>query len=621
MKSKRKKQKRKFVDLTSSTAPFYQNNRTSKSIIIQNQQDKYFDNNSDQNNKIEEYQPPLEVLYSEYPNFPEEMIEDLYIEKQRNYFQTREALDILSCPQEEDQVRQMENNSESQSQSQAKLVPEYEDINKYIQFTFDDDFSNNNFDINAFNDEYTIPNYNQSQINKCNDEYKSVFSISSNPLIQQTPGGGGEGNMIIDELMLDEYITFIKNAFPKYSRVDITKMICECDFDIDKTMLQLFECNSSSKELETLEESTISNREEILNNFTYNYNNDNWNSNNSDKDKVIDINSLAKHNVQKRIENEIIKSNLKDHFAIGKEYEKDFPVISESENGVNNKNEEYFLDKKIDQIKNQIIRNDLSCLCSKFPFEDEFTIKWIYYQYMDYSSALHYLNINSKTPMKGGLKGLIEKMDHERQLNKNKSVNNKAFNQSQSQNGLNNQSHINKMLTSIINHNPEKWEVNNTLDNISLNDYQSIRKQLMLQAQMAFQSNRFNEGKEIMAKAQRYKYEINKVLGEKKLDLFLKNNRQLAIENMYRIKEHCIDLHGLSVEESKIVLRKKMKDLKDVKERECLTNITLCIITGKGLHSKNGIPVLLPELSSWLKNQLKIRTKVEPTRGMIRIML
>ena len=99
---------------------------------------------------------------------------------------------------------------------------------------------------------------------------------------------------------------------------------------------------------------------------------------------------------------------------IFKNYEKECPLFTDDNKNKNNvennfkenEEEEYFLDKPIKDIKTKGIREALKKLSKSFPLEEEFTIKWVYYQYMDYNSS--YQHLSKKNGNKSsGLKNLI----------------------------------------------------------------------------------------------------------------------------------------------------------------------------------------------------------------------
>ncbi len=108
-----------------------------------------------------------------------------------------------------------------------------------------------------------------------------------------------------------------------------------------------------------------------------------------------------------------------------------------------------------------------------------------------------------------------------------------------------------------------------------------------------------------MAKAKRYKEDINMLLRSKKLEVFLRNNEHHGILNMINKRENFIDVHGLSFDEAKILLSKKVSDIKKKKNDGTLDEsrpFCLSIITGVGNHSVGNRPVLLPKLNQYFKN-------------------
>ena len=121
---------------------------------------------------------------------------------------------------------------------------------------------------------------------------------------------------------------------------------------------------------------------------------------------------------------------------------------------------------------------------------------------------------------------------------------------------------INDLLF-IINQNPENWKFNKE-DNINLKDYITIRKKLMYQAGVLFAQKKYAEGKNIMNKAKRYKQEINHLMQKKKIQKFIENNKEREIDNKYYLKNQSIDIHGLNLNESKLIISKKIEKLKDL---------------------------------------------------------
>jgi len=108
-----------------------------------------------------------------------------------------------------------------------------------------------------------------------------------------------------------------------------------------------------------------------------------------------------------------------------------------------------------------------------------------------------------------------------------------------------------------------------------------------------------------MAKAKRYKEDINMLLRSRKLEIFLRNNEHHGILNMINKRENFIDVHGLSYDEAKILVSKKVSDIKKKKNEGIIEEsrpFCLSIITGVGNHSVGNRPVLLPKLNHYFKN-------------------
>lgn len=175
-----------------------------------------------------------------------------------------------------------------------------------------------------------------------------------------------------------------------------------------------------------------------------------------------------------------------------------------------------------------------------------------------------------------------------------------------------------KIMTEV----PKNWTFESYQD-FSLNEYQEIRQKLIYQAQLAWRSGRHQDAMVIMAKARRYKEEVNSLLKNKKLENFLKNNQSNSILNMINKRENFIDVHGLTYEEAKILINKKINDIKNKKNNGFLDeskSFCLSIITGVGNHSVGNRPVLLPNLSNHFNN-LNYRQKVDYKLGIIKIFI
>jgi hypothetical protein len=55
-----------------------------------------------------------------------------------------------------------------------------------------------------------------------------------------------------------------------------------------------------------------------------------------------------------------------------------------------------------------------------------------------------------------------------------------------------------------------------------------------------------------MAKARRYKQEINKLVESNKINVFMKNNLDKNIINLINNRENFIDVHGLSMKKLRL---------------------------------------------------------------------
>lgn len=569
---KSRKNKRKFRDLEDNSSFINSQNVNTQSSKVKSGK---------------EYKTPLENLISLYPSLSSDLIEDIFIDNDRNFVTTKQTLDEM-CKSEEplkEDNKIVDINSYDFTNYNDK---EKIDLTKFARFEIDSDVNYN--EQNVEEDIKDDINKEDDNINKKmtkQSEYKTVFNVDKKIV---TPIGE-KGDLIIDDFLLDDYVKLLCEIFPNYTRKDIMKKICEMDFDVDKVVMSFFDYAPSQEELKTMENFEFTNQEEILSNFS---SFDMYNNN------KINIDAIEEHNLQKEIEEQIKKQNQdnKNHYIQNS-------IIEQEQ-------EEYFLDKPISQIKTKEIRNDLTKLSKQFPFEDDFTLKWIYYQYMNYNQSYNYLSQKNKVSY--GLKSIVDSID---QTKSNKQIEKPKQNYSYSNPEAKKRSRI---ISSIISENPSNWRFRNE-DNVNIADYQSIRRQLIIQAQHAFAAKQYQEANAIMAKARRYKQEINQLMERKRIATFMKNNEHFYNENLFSDNHHIVDLHGLSLEESKMVVSKKCRDLLEKKENEDINRITLCLITGRGSHSKDKIPVLLPGLTAWIKSKTRFKHKIDDYNGIIKIFL
>ena len=631
MKKKGKNQKRKFIDIDSFNE--LSNNKT---------MEKY--------NKIisgTEYKTPLEELEFLFPSFSSDLIEDIYISNQRNLTLTKKCLlEMQNDKENKNEDLFIDINKEYEIESYDNIKPfknkkkKMEDITNLANFQYD----NNNNDLNIKqnqkendnninnNDKYNEKNIiteeknsNSKDDKKEKNDYISIFEIDNNSNNNNNTTPMNDDIIIEDYVMFDYYINTLNDIFPSYTREEITQKICDNDFDIDKTVLSFFENIPENNKLTDFDNFQISNTDEILSNFsTFNQ----YNENN------IDIEAMIDNNVQKEIEDKI-KNKSKPN-KIFKNYEKECPLFTDDNKNKNNvennfkenEEEEYFLDKPIKDIKTKGIRDALKRLSKAFPLEDEFIIKWVFYQFMDYNSSYQYLS-NKNGNKTSGLKNLINSSNDKNVFYFDNSIKPKSIykeiddeEEEEEENNANPEEIRNfEIISKIISQNPEKWKLDENMENININEYQNIRKRLIYQALKSYSSKKYQDAHAIMARAKRYKQEINKIKEKKKVYIFMKNNKEHALGNLYNKNEYYIDLHGLSLEESKMIINKIFKTLSNKKEKDNIKNMTLVIIVGVGKHSKNNKPILLPGLISWLEIKNNYRFKVDNSNGIIRISL
>ncbi len=309
--------------------------------------------------------------------------------------------------------------------------------------------------------------------------------------------------------------------------------------------------------------------------------------------------TISKHNLQKQIENRILSENndKKNNIQNIKYDEVNFPSLcnkqTSSDKNFDNTLEEDFLDKDILKIKNGKIRNDLLNLKKLFPLIEEFTIKWVYYQFMDFKESKKYLlqqstlvtntfeqKSSSKCEMANEQFIEIKRKDRESQSKGKENLVSELYN--------------------IISNKPVSWKIEETNScDLNLNNYKEIRRNLILYARRAWALGRHQDARVIMAKANRYKIEFSNLIEKRKLNIFTRNNQY----NINCSSEANIDLHGLNYEESKILIKKKILDIKSEISKGNIQKFSLNIITGVGNHSNNFEPVLLPKLTSYLKEQ------------------
>jgi hypothetical protein len=593
---------------------------------------------------FQEIETELEILEKLFPNLEFDLVENIYEDNLRNFNKTKKLLEEM-CQGEDSNQNECENSEKN----------EVVDINAFARFRYDDPFidnsTNNIININEGENlevikkkKFLIVDCNNvnnilAQQKKDGNDYVSVFDTTNeinefsnnltpkiNNKIQSTPIPTNMSNnyneYYLEQIMLEYYIDILIEFFPKYSRMEITEKICEYDYDIDKLILDLFqEGEDLNFDFAKFESSELDSqfKQEILSNFY--------------PENHLQYDSIFQHNLQSKIEKDIKKNNLyknlsQNNKAINLMNENDFPFLSDDvkEEVLNDLkiSDEYFLDKDVKDIKNSKIKEELVKLIKNFPLKDEFEIKWVYFQFMDYYETYKYLN----SKCTNGGKNI--KMPNF--CSNNSDGNNKISNEKNNLSSIGFKSmpeikqqnqKFTDVLYKIISEKPQNWKLSEGIQEVKVNEYQEIRRKLLQHAQLAWRSGRHNDAKVIMAKARRYKQEINTLINSKKLSLFAKNNEDKQLYNLISNKENFIDLHGLSYEESKIIVSKKVSDIMRKKNEGELQNdkrFTLHVVTGLGTHSKDKRPVLLPRLTALFKQQ-KFFFKVDEREGTIKVFL
>ena len=164
-------------------------------------------------------------------------------------------------------------------------------------------------------------------------------------------------------------------------------------------------------------------------------------------------------------------------------------------------------------------------------------------------------------------------------------------------------------MKKILENKPINWNLHQE-KNINEKDFIAVRNRLFKEAKNCYANKKYNKGQILMNKAKRYQQEIEQIARNKGINQFFNNN---AYNNNIRQ----IDLHGLHIQESKLIINSKLKQLREKKIEDNSKNISLTIITGIGSHSKDGIPVLYKELLDWLNRKEKLKVDGRLNEGVI----
>jgi hypothetical protein len=341
-----------------------------------------------------EYETPLQSLEKKFPEIDYEIVEQIFEDCGRNLFLTQKKLEEMSIVEEANNIEYNENSSEGKSDEK------YEDINAFVKFRYDDPFIDDNEKNKNTNQEFKKKkllminpdsvNMILSQQKKTSDAYESILSLTDGPpnnLVTNTPLNLIAEDNYLEEVVLDYYIDILLEFFPKHPRQELMEKICEFDFDIDMLILHLLDINDTElNELDNIDIS-VGFKDELLCNLYL-------------RDELEYDTIQKNNNIQSAIEKEIKKNNVLKKACQGNLFnENDFPFLSEDirEDVLNSQkaSDEYFLDKEIKDVKNSKIKEDLTKLVKNFPMIDEFEIKWVYFNFLDYHYTYKHLSNNS----------------------------------------------------------------------------------------------------------------------------------------------------------------------------------------------------------------------------------
>ena len=603
---KNNKGKKKLIDLDEYIK--IQNNESCSKQSNKEKEKNISNNNSNNNKQKLTFKNCLENLVFLFPNFSRDLIEDIYQENNENFSHTKDKLRELSeLEMNENKINENKMQIEEEPQKEKKKKKKkYIDISEKTKFEIvdkndpiDDDNENIHYMTDSEDEKENKKNNKNENIDynklialkeKSGKEYLSKFDednfnfnnniiINNNSLLKDEP--------MIDDYLFEQNINFLSDCFPLYKKEEIVQKICENNFDINGVISNILNetyknITKDGDNLKNLESKDI---EEILTNFEKNEND-------------IDDDFLE---IQKAIENSIKTENNNKKNNI---YDKEDFDMNKKENEIE-ENEEFFLNKNIDDIETPQIKNDLKKLVSQFPLEDVYNIKLVYYSYMDYKSTFeHFDNKDGTKNLK--LKTLLNSIS-----NKNYKEYNNTIKKIKKNNKL--KTDVEKRrydtLKKILENKPINWKFEED-KNINEKDFITIRNRLYREAKNFFACGKYKEGQLLLSRAKRYQQEIEQIAKNRGIKQFFNNNS-------YNNNSKEIDLHGLTVEESKLIINKKIEQLREKKDELNSKSISLTIITGTGSHSQGNRPVLFPKLKEWLKNKKKIRVEGSQEEGAL----
>ena len=603
---KNNKGKKKLIDLDEYIK--IQNNESCSKQSNKEKEKNISNNNSNNNKQKLTFKNCLENLVFLFPNFSRDLIEDIYQENNENFSHTKDKLRELSeLEMNENKINENKMQIEEEPQKEKKKKKKkYIDISEKTKFEIvdkndpiDDDNENIHYMTDSEDEKENKKNNKNENIDynklialkeKSGKEYLSKFDednfnfnnniiINNNSLLKDEP--------MIDDYLFEQNINFLSDCFPLYKKEEIVQKICENNFDINGVVSNILNetyknITKDGDNIKNLESKDI---EEILTNFEKNEN--------DIDDDFLEIQKAIEHSI--KTENNNKKNNI---------YDKEDFDLNKKENEIE-ENEEFFLNKNIDDIETPQIKNDLKKLVSQFPLEDVYNIKLVYYSYMDYKSTFeHFDNKDGTKNLK--LKTLLNSIS-----NKNYKEYNNTIKKIKKNNKL--KTDVEKRrydtLKKILENKPINWKFEED-KNINEKDFITIRNRLYREAKNFFACGKYKEGQLLLSRAKRYQQEIEQIAKNRGIKQFFNNNS-------YNNNSKEIDLHGLTVEESKLIINKKIEQLREKKDELNSKSISLTIITGTGSHSQGNRPVLFPKLKEWLKNKKKIRVEGSQEEGAL----
>jgi len=606
---KKNKGKKKFIDYDEFIK---KQNNASCSKKSNKEKEKIISTN---NNKQKlTFKNCLDKLVFLFPNFSRELIEDVFQENNENFSHTKDKLRELS-EEENNENKINENNMQIEEEpphiEKKKKKKNFIDISENSKFEIVD--KNEPVDMDKDEDiHYMTDSEDEKEVHKKeknnkyeNNDYNKLLSLkekSGKEYLSKFEEDNFNNNIIInnnsslkDEPMIDDYlfeqnIDFLCDCFSFYNKEDIVKKICDYNFDINEVVSNILNetYQNKTKDGENLKKLESKDIEEILTNF------ENFeNFENDFDDDFLEIQRIIENTI--KIENNNKKNNI---------YDKDDCDMNKKGNEIQ-ENEEYFLNKNIDDIETPQIRNDLKKLISQFPSEEVYNIKLVYYSFMDYKSTFeHFDNKDGTKNLK--LRTLINSIS-------NKNYKDYKYSPKKTKKKAKLKSDVEKnrydTLKKILENKPTNWKFEED-KNINEKDFIIIRNRLYREAKNFFANRKYKEGQLLLSRAKHYQQEIEQIAKSRGLKQFFNNNS-------YNNNSKEIDLHGLTVEESKLIINKKIEQLREKKDEYNLKSISLTIITGTGSHSQGNRAILFPKLKEWLKNKKKISVEGRQEEGAL----